>query len=574
MTVGAPATRPAATAGTAAPARRRLGLPLLLVLGWLLGVAWRIWLARYSAMPIGHTDEDSYLNTARALAGGPGGFSSENETLRRIGYPLLIAPAFLLDRDFVDTYLLVRLINAALNAALFPLAFLLGRRLLGLSRWAALAAAGVAATLPAALLYAGMAMTDAVLAPLLLAWLLAAHRLVERPGPAAAAVGGALAGAFHLVHSRGVVVVAGYAVLLLALVVRRRLGPAGLLAATLPVLAAAVGNEAGVRLLGDTVQLLGNPPDGGSLRSVLSGRGLSQVLASAGTQLWYLMVVTFGLAGLAGADAVTRLRRRGDDAARWTLGLALLTTVGVAVGAEVVLAAVPGRVPDAIYARYVQTLAPFWLLVGVGVLFGVAYRPLLRRAAVTVVLLAAGGWLVQLRLADAVAGGAPLRYGMFSAPDLMVLTGGWPQMRPLVGAAVGAGGCLLLVLAARRARLRAIMLAVLLVVNVATTQVIMHRLVRPLGVAGTPAPSVTELGIRPGERVAAAKAVPYAIRHNLSHQVTWTEVPWFTDRPPAAAGVVFARWVPGRPGDWDGTRYGFDRIGGNAAQEWAAWRRR
>ncbi|MBX7268091.1 hypothetical protein KIF24_19985 [Micromonospora sp. Llam7] len=134
MTVDAEAIRVAAAA---APPRRRPVLPLvplLLVLGWLLGVAWRVWLARNASMPFAHTDEDGYLNTARALAGGPGGFSSENETLRRIGYPLLIAPAFLLDREFVDTYLLVRLINAALNATLLPLGYLLGRRLLGLRR--------------------------------------------------------------------------------------------------------------------------------------------------------------------------------------------------------------------------------------------------------------------------------------------------------------------------------------------------------------------------------------------------------------------------------------------------------
>ncbi|WP_216592555.1 hypothetical protein [Verrucosispora sioxanthis] len=315
-----------------------------------------------------------------------------------------------------------------------------------------------------------------------------------------------------------------------------------LLAAVLPVAVAALGNEAGVRLLGDTVHLLGNPASGNAVRALTSVRGLSQVLASVGTQLWYLTVVTFGLAGLAGAEAVTRVCRRGGDAARWTLGMALLTTVGVAVGAEVVLAGVPDRVPDAIYARYVQVFAPFWLLVGVGLLFGAAYRPLLRRVGVTVLLLVVGGTLIRLRLDHAEARGARLRWGGFSAPDLMALTDGWRQMRPLVGSAIGVAGCLLLVLVlairrpAARTGLLAVVLAALVVVNVATMQVITQRLIRPLAAAGTPVPSVTGLGVRAPERVAASIGVPYQLRFNLSHQVTWTEVPWFRDRPPADGG--------------------------------------
>ncbi|MCZ7419936.1 glycosyltransferase family 39 protein [Verrucosispora sp. WMMA2121] len=586
MTVEVEATRAEHADATVAPGgsvsrrRRRWLLPLLLVGGWLLATAWRIWLARHAGMPFAHTDEDSYLNTARALAGGPGGFSSENETLRRIGYPLLIAPAFLLDREFLDTYLLVRVINAALNATILPLAYLLGRRLLGLRSGAALAAAVGAVTLPAVAFHPTVAMTDAVFGPLLLAWLLAVHRLVDRPGPVAAAVCGALAGAAHLVHSRGVVIVAGFALLVLALLVRRRLDPAVLLAAVLPVAVAALGNEAGVRLLGDTVRLLGEPAGGNAVRALTSVRGLSQVLASVGTQLWYLTVVTFGLAGLAGAEAVTRVCRRSGAAARWTFGMALLTTVGVAVGAEVVLAGVPDRVPDAIYARYVQVFAPFWMLVGVGLLFGTAYRPLLRRLGVTVLLLAAGGALIRLRLDHAEAEGARLRWGGFSAPDLMALTDGWRQMRPLVGAAIGIAGCLLLVLVlairrpAARTSLLAVVLAALVVLNVATMQVIAQRLIRPLATAGTPVPSVTGLGVRAPDRVAASTGVPYQLRFNLSHQVTWTEVPWFRDRPPADAEVVFARWAPGEPGDWDGARYGFVRLGGDPQRKWAGWRRR
>ncbi|SCG72670.1 glycosyltransferase family 39 protein [Micromonospora coxensis] len=564
----AEAARPPATP------RRRWLVPALLVTGWLAGVAWRMWLARHVALPIAHTDEDSYLNTARALAGGPGGFSSENGPLRRVGYPMLISPAFLGERDFTDSYRLVQLINAVVNAAALPLAYLLGRRLLGLRRSYALVAAAVAATLPATAFYAQVAMIDAVLAPLVLAWLLAVHRWVSRPGPLAAVAVGTLVGAFHLLHSRGLVIVAVHAGLVLLLFARRRADAGQVLAAVLPVLALALVNEAGIRWLGDRVYLLGNPPGGGTVRAVASGPGLLRLGAAVATQLWYLVVITFGLAGIAWATAVRELRHPQRDAAvRWTLGVALVTSVGVAGGASVILAGITAKPLDAIYGRYVQMLAPFWLLVGAGVLLTATARVLLRRAAVAVGLLAAGAALIAARLAYVASRGHELRYGGFGAPDLMALTGGWREFRPFTGAAVGVAGCLLLVAAARRPRLGAPFLAALVLVNVATMAVITDRLVRPMSAATAPTPRVADLGVRPGERVYAALGVHYVLRFNLSHQVTWTDVRWFTDRPPAAADVVFTRWAPGEPDDWDGTRYGFVRLGGNPEQHWAAWRR-
>ncbi|MGN9805775.1 hypothetical protein [Micromonospora sp. L32] len=558
----------------AAPARRRWLVPALLVLGWLAGVAWRMWLARHVALPIAHTDEDSYLNTARALAGGPGGFSSENGPLRRVGYPMLISPAFLGERDFTDSYRLVQLINAAVNATVLPLAYLLARRLLALRRSYALVAAAVAATLPATAFYAEVAMIDAVLAPLVLAWLLAVHRWVARPGVLAAATVGTLVGAFHLLHSRGLVIVAVHAGLVLLLLVRRRVTLGQALAAVLPVLALALVNAVGIRLLGDRVYLLGNPPGGGTVRAVASGQGLLRLGAAVATQLWYLVVITFGMAGIAWAAAVRELRRRGGDpAVRWTLGVALVTSVGVAGGASVILAGITTKPLDAIYGRYVQMLAPFWLLVGVAVLLTVAYRVLLARAAVAVALLVGGAALIAARLAYVASRGHELRYGGFGAPDLMALTGGWREFRPFTGAAVGAVACLLLVAAVRVPRLRVPVLAVLVVVNLGTMQVITDRLVRPMVAATAPTPRVADLGVRPGERVYASVGVHYILRFNLSHQVTWSDVRWFSDRPPAAADVVFARWAPGAADDWDGTRYGFVRLGGNPGQHWAAWRR-
>ncbi|MEU1888076.1 hypothetical protein ABZ491_21645 [Micromonospora rifamycinica] len=582
MVSGTEVRREAVVGSPARPAgRRRWLVPVLLTVGWLLGVGWRMWSSRHVPLPIAHTDEDSYLHTARALVGGPGGFSSENGPLRRVGYPLLISPAFLGERDFVDSYRLVHLVNAAVNATVLPLAYLLVRRLVPVRRAVALVAAAVAATLPATVFYAGVAMIDAVLAPLVLAWLLAVHHWVRRPGPLVAAGAGALVGAFHLLHSRGLVIVGVHVGLMLLLFLRRRIGPPQVLAAVLPVLAAALLNEAVIRLLGDRVYLLGDPPGGGTVRAVASGQGLLRVGAAVATQLWYLVVITFGLAGVAWAGAVRTLLRPAStgsrDAAgatRWTLGVALVTSVGVAAGASVILAGITTKPLDAIYGRYVQMLAPFWLLVGVGMLVTATPRARWRRAAVAAGVLLAGATLVAGRLAWVASRGHELRYGGFGAPDLMALTGGWREFRPFTGAVVGLVGCLLLVVAVGRPRWRVPVLAALVVVNLGTMQTITDRLVRPMVAATAPTPRVADVGVRPGDRVWASLGVQWVLRFNLSHQVTWADVRWFVEKPPADADVVFVRWAPGGPDDWDGDRYGFVRMGGNVEQHWAAWRRR
>lgn len=347
-----------------------------------------------------------------------------------------------------------------------------------------------------------------------------------------------------------------------------------MLAALLPVLALALVNEAGIRFLGDKVYLLGSTPGGGTVAAVASGQGVVRVGAAVATQLWYLVVITFGMAGVAWAAAVRELwRPRRGDATRWTMGVALVVSVGVASGASVILAGITGKPLDAIYGRYVQMLAPFWLLVGLGVLLTAGRRVVLRQAAVAVALLVAGGALIAARLAYVSSRGHTLRYGGFGAPDLMALTGGWREMRPVVGSLVGIAGCLLLVAAVRVPRLRLPMLGALVAVNLVTMQVIDQRLVRPMAASTAPTPRVADLGVRQGERVWASTGVHYILRFNLSHQVTWTDVRWFRDKPPAEAQVVFTRWAPGQPDDWNGTAYGFVRLGGNVEQHWAAWRR-
>ena len=163
-------------------------------------------------VPLSTPDEEAYLIAARVLAGGvPANFSYS--TLYPAGYPLLIVPVYWFTHNPVTVYRAALMINAAISAAVLPLAYLAGRRL-RLDRPMAYGVATVAALLPAALFYSEFAMTDAIYPVLVLGWLLAVHSWLTASsvrGRYAAAVGSALlAGYADAVHSRGLVIVPVY----------------------------------------------------------------------------------------------------------------------------------------------------------------------------------------------------------------------------------------------------------------------------------------------------------------------------------------------------------------------------
>src|SRR5262245_51361489 len=171
-------TRQPASA-TPSRSRARTWVLVAIVVGYLLHVGWRIYLSRNMITPAAHADEDGYLIAARALTGGPGGITTENEAFRRMGYPMLISPVYWFTTDAFNVYRGVLILNAFLNALVFPLCFLFARRVLDLSRRAAIIGALVAATLPAVVFYSEFAMTDAVLAPIALGWLILAHQWIS-----------------------------------------------------------------------------------------------------------------------------------------------------------------------------------------------------------------------------------------------------------------------------------------------------------------------------------------------------------------------------------------------------------
>ena len=197
-------------AGTAGAGRRWV---VLLVAGWLCQAGLRAWFGRMQVMPLANPDETAYLIAARVLAGGPGADLS-GSTLYPGGYPLLITPVYWFTSNPATVYHAVLMINAAISAAIMPLGYLACRRL-GLDRPVAYGVAAVAALVPAAFFYSQYAMTNAVFPVITLAWLLATHSWLTASsarGRYAAAAGSALlAGFAYMVHSRGLVMLAGYA---------------------------------------------------------------------------------------------------------------------------------------------------------------------------------------------------------------------------------------------------------------------------------------------------------------------------------------------------------------------------
>lgn len=566
----------AADAPPPSAVRRRRGFVLiaLLVLGWALHVALRLWLARVYPMPLAHSDEDSYLNTARVIAGGPAGFTNENELLRRVGYPLLISPAYLVTQDFLATYRIVHVINACLNAAAFPLAYLICRRMLALPRTTSYAAAFAAAALPAVAWWSGFAMTDAVLAPLLLAWLVTFQQWLSAPERIGWAIGaGAAVGAIYSIHIRGVVIVAVSLLVVGAWALRKGLPRRPLLAFGLAMALLGAVSHVADAYIGDRMPLLGRAPGGQTVSALLSVRGLAQFSYTVVSQLWYLVVITLGLGGIAWWAAVRELRRKeGDVALRWTYAAALLATVGIAVGAAFILAGVPLRSSGALYARYIHMTVPFWFLVGVAAVLRLPTPRLVRFAAVTVAGLLVSGGLVALRIWWAQRSGTRIPYGVFGAPDLMALTFDFDRPRPLIGTAIAVAGCVLLVAVTRSSRVGIPVLVALLAVNVFCLYQVTEREVRPIAQRLIPTPTLARLGVHGGDRVVALAGFDWRVRMDLAHQVTWADVP-VVKTPPADADVVLAPWQPGSPKNWDGTAHGLRMAGGNRQQAWAVWLR-
>jgi hypothetical protein len=580
----------AARVAAPAPVARRWRWGLLLVAGWLVQAGLRAWLSRAQLVPLAIPDESAYLISARVFTGGVTANFSYS-TLYPAGYPLLIAPVYWFTHDPVTVYRAVLLgLNAPVSALVMPLGYLAGRRL-GLARRWAFGVAMVTALLPAALFYAEYAMTDAIYPVLVLAFLLATHSwLTARSwrGQYAAAAGSALlAGYAYAVHSRGAVIVAGYA-LAGAFVFWRRLVPrlsvlAAAVTLVLPLGAARLANHhlssvmypSGPRTLAGEALI--------RLRSV---HGVIFVLEMAAGQLWRFALDGWGVAGLGLAAAVFVIFQRAFPAdLRVMAALAAGITLVTAVTSP---AALPPTQPQAwASGRYLDGMIVAFFLAGAVVLLRSAPRRLLLYAACVL-----PPTLVAAVVVTVYAGASVPATGFGAAfvfAEPAVLTQDWTRASVLLatlvafvllGAAVGTMLAASRAGAARAGRLRTVVLAGLGAVSlVASLQMTTH-----ISQASTPGQEhittafVAGTGLRPGQQLAIGTGVSWQTWMPQAYEVWWAPLRFFnagSASPPAGATVVEVHWPAGQPAaaSWPHAPAGWTVVLTDRNDDWVAWRR-
>ncbi|MEU1720901.1 hypothetical protein [Nonomuraea sp. NPDC005692] len=536
-----------------------------LAIGWVAQVALRMWLFRQHAGPVANPDETGYLIAARWLAGGPGA-DLTGFTFYQGGYPLLLAPVFWFTSDPVVAYRLVVVVGAMVAAGAFPLAYLLLRRL-GTGPRAAMAAAFAGGLSPSLLLFSGLALADAVLPTLVLAWLVALHDLVARGSVRAGALAGGLAGFAVAVHLRGTVVLAVTVLAMAGMLVTRRRGMAGVSGArgggAAAGLVAAVVVAGAATALNQVLSAALYPGGARDLSGLLAERvsgldGQAWALAGAAGQLWYLIAATWGLAGVGLAGAVAVVARRSAPGPRRVLAAVLLaTTLGIAYASS---AALPDehRVGNYAYGRYLACVALAWTLAGLLVLARAGRGAVVRHVLAAAVLLAATGGVVVRYAGDRLQ-----RYAFiaFDFPEVIFLS----RVRDsfdLVAASLAALALLACLAGAALLTARRGWPAVLTVLAAV-------NLVFAAGLAPKSAPAAgpdwLPVLTAPG-RVAVDRRVPWNVRAPLAYRVSWTELEHYDRTPPAGACTAVVPPDSGPPpAGWAATGAGGTRQG------WTTW---
>jgi len=585
--------------GTARGVAWRWGL--LLGCGWLIQAGLRMWFSRGQVTPLANPDESAYLIAARILAGGPG-VDFSGSTLYQGGYPLLITPVYWFTKNPVSVYHAVLAINAVISALVMPFGFLACRRL-GLDRPAAYGVAMIAALVPAGFFYSEYAMADAIFPVITLAWLLSVHSWLTarspRAGYAAAAGSALLTGFAYAVHSRGLVMLIGFAAVGVLIVWRRPAARGTVAAAGLTALVA-VG--AGWELNRYVTKVL--YPDGirsltGQLMSTLtSPDGVLHVAEMAVGQGWRLTIDSWGLAGI-GLVAAAAVALRGGPRGSLRGGLRgglrtdLRIMAGLSVAVTVLIACVaPAALPPDqsqtwASGRYLDGMIVTYFIVGTVVLLRASAARILGYAAAVIGLTAVAAAPV------AVYAGTSLPvtgFGSgFNFAEPAVLTQDWTRASVLVATAVAF--CLLacwILLALIIRRWRGLMLAcglgvlglgVAAVSLVAVAQMTSH-ISQPAASAQAASTTglVTAAELKPGEQIAVSSDIPWELWVPQAFEISWTELQFFdpaSQPPPAGVTVVEVAWPTGESAQasWPHATAGWRIVAANRSASWVVWRR-
>ena len=482
-------------------------------------------------------------------------------------------------------YHAVLLINAAVSATVMPLGYLVCRRL-GLGRPAAYGAAMVAALLPAGFFYSEYAIADAIFPVVTLAWLLAIHSwLVATSSRAryAAAIGSAvLSGYAYAVHSRGEVLVAGFAAVGVFIAWRRPAARGSVAAATLTAVVTVGAGWTLDRYLASALYPQGTSNLSGQLVSTLESMyGAIHVAEMAGGQLWRLVLDSWGIAGIGLVAAVAAIARRG---VRTDLRVMASLSVGVTILIACAAPAALGPNQSLTWAsgRYLDGMIVTFFLVGAAVLLRAATGQILAFAACV------AGLTMVAAVTVAVYAGTSLpteRGRRFDFGEPAVLTQNWNHANVLVATAAALTLLLLWVLFALLARRVPVLACVLGAAVAAVSLVAMAQLTAYTSRADSAwadAIGVREMaaadGLKPGEQIAIAANVSGILRIAQAFEVSSTQVHFFNPfclPPPADVTVIDAAWPTGQPAraSLPDAPAGWRVVAANRFGSWVVWRR-
>ncbi len=410
---------------------------MALVGSMYLVVAWR------HRAPIVFADEQGYLGNARWLAGGKHWWM-DSASFFRIGYPILLAPLFLLIDDPELTYRAALFVNVLLCAALAGLLYLIARRVGAAGHRGALVAALIGCAYPAIVVQTVIAWAEITAMVGVALLVLTAWMAVKRPRAATLVALASVVLFLDAVHGRFTLMIPVsllfYGYLILA---RKDLRVAAVLSVIFLI--------AGWRVVGLVQRAAFRARwDAGSMQPIGVARMLaawpSDIVGALVGQLWYLSAATAGLLVLGSAALVRALtagessnhtetprQRHGriDGRVSAIYVCALLGSVVVVstltIGAGVHVVAVKDyRVDYIFYGRYNEALVPTLVAVGAGSLFSARTR----RQAAALLGVAAASTAVLGALSLAIRGGKSY-VGPISGVTMVAL-------KPFLG--IGAGG--------------------------------------------------------------------------------------------------------------------------------------
>ncbi|QXJ24341.1 hypothetical protein AGRA3207_005646 [Actinomadura graeca] len=553
-----PRAEPSGTGTVPAPARRGRWVWLFL-LGWVLQVAVRLWLASGQTMPVATPDEAGYLFAARVLTGGPDADLSYG-TVYRGGYPLLLTPAFWIGDDPVTVYRSALVINALVSALMLPLAYLLLRALHVRRRWSYVFA-HVTALLPGVLFYSEFVLTDAVLPVVLLGWLLLVHAWLTAPNTAPPhrvtlyGAGASLLVVFaYTSHTRGAIFLVVHGALLAAAVLCKwRPWRAAASAALVALAGTFAGTLLNHSLLPHLYPAGDNDLSGNLARRLTTQDGMTWTLSLGTGQVWYQAVATGGLAALGLVTVAFAAVRRGTPARLRALALGLLAIVaGIAFATSAALP-VEYRIGNYVYGRYLACVTPILVAVGVAVLLRAPRRMLPRAVCSAAVLTVLAACVVQWYAGDRLS---RYTYTRYDFPETSFLTWDWTSFR-LWHATLA--GLTLLGLAVLSTQLRRpsreagplVLAGLLAAVALATVVTATDRIARPLVRETTAHTDLRGRADLPHTRsIALDWNVPWTIRLSHYYWAWWSDGSIFDARwtkPPQNVDMVVLSWPKNVP---------------------------